>query len=94
MDAIMDGTIDGYTYHETLEKDLGRIEKRRCWSTNNLFWLEQKADWDGLASIAVVETTIIKKNKTTVNRRYFISDLPAEAKRMLRIIRGHWSIGR
>jgi predicted transposase YbfD/YdcC len=82
-----------YTFSETLEKDHGRIEERRCWATGDVEWLEQKAAWRGLQSIVMVEAEreVIGKERT-LERRYFISSLPAEAKPLLEAVRGHWGI--
>ncbi len=82
-----------YTHHETLEKDHGRIEQRRCWATDDVAWLEQKAKWKGLQSIIMVEARreVIGKG-TSSERRYFISSLPAQAKAALKAVRGHWGI--
>ena len=82
-----------YTFDETLEKDHGRIERRRCWATADVEWLAQKAAWQGLASIVMVEADreVVGKERT-VERRYFISSLPAEATSLLAAARGHWGI--
>ena len=80
-----------YTFSETLEKDHGRIERRRCWATGDVAWLEQKAAWRGLQSIVMVEADReVRGCERTVERRYFISSLPAEAKPLLDAVRGHW----
>ncbi len=83
-------TID---YCETLEKDHGRIEARRCWVTEEIGWLEQKEDWKNLKSVVMVEAIreVIGKEKT-VERRYFISSLEANAESALKAVRGHWAI--
>ncbi len=82
-----------YTHHETLEKDHGRIEQRQCWATSDIAWLEQTAQWRGLQTIVMVEADrdVIGKGRT-VERRYFISSLAAEAKPLLEAVRGHWGI--
>ena len=43
-----------YGYHETTEKDHGRIEIRRCWVVEEVAiqWLGRQDQWPGLASIA------------------------------------------
>jgi len=82
-----------YTFHETLEKDHGRIEERRCWATSDVEWLEPKAQWQGLQSIVMVEADReVRGRERTLERRYFISSLPAEAKPLLAAVRGHWGI--
>lgn len=82
-----------YEYNETLEKDHGRIETRRCFVTEEIDWLENKADWKSLKSVVLVEAIreVIGGAKT-VERRYFISSLEANAKVALRAVRGHWAI--
>ena len=39
-------------YYETVEKDHGRIETRRCWMVTGLDWLEQKDEWAGNAAVS------------------------------------------
>lgn len=69
-----------FDYYETLEKGHGRIEMRRCWVTEEIDWLEKREDWKNLKSIMMVEAAreIIGGEKT-VERRYFISSLGANA---------------
>jgi predicted transposase YbfD/YdcC len=83
----------GFDYCSTLEKGHGRIEKRRCWVTEEVDWLERGADWANLKSVIMVEAEreIIGGEKT-VERRYFISSLAANAAESLRCVRGHWAI--
>jgi len=82
-----------HSYCETVEKDHGRIETRRCWATEDVEWLKQKDEWRDLQSIIMVEATreVIGQAATT-ERRHFISSLPAEANSSLRAVRGHWGI--
>lgn len=80
-------------YCEMVEKGHGRIETRRCWATEDIDWLEQKADWAGLKSIVRVEAVReIVGQQPSRESRYFISSLPADAKESLRAVRGHWQI--
>ncbi len=82
-----------FDYCSTLEKGHGRIEKRRCWVTQEIDWLEEKAEWANLQSVIMVEAKreVIGGEKT-VERRYFISSLAANAAEALRCVRGHWAI--
>jgi len=82
-----------YDYCSTLEKDHGRIEERRCWVTEEIAWLEQKDEWKNLKSVVMVEAIreVMGKEKT-VERRYFISSLEANAELALKCVRGHWAI--
>jgi len=56
-----------YTSHETLKKDHGRLEqRRRCWTTSDVEWSEQKAEWQVLHLIAMVEAegAVVGKERT------------------------------
>ena len=82
-----------FDYCETLEKDHGRIEQRKCWITEEIDWLEQKEDWKNLKSVIMVEAIReVIGGRATVERRYFISSLEADANLALRSVRGHWAI--
>ncbi len=82
-----------YDYSETLEKGHGRIEERRCWVTEEIGWLEGKEKWKNLKSIVMVEAIReVIGGKKTVERRYFISSLEANAELALKCVRGHWAI--
>ena len=82
-----------FDYCQTLEKDHGRIEQRRCWITEEIGWLKEKEQWKNLKSVLMVEAIreVIGGQKT-VERRYFISSLEADAKQALKAVRGHWAI--
>jgi len=80
------------SYHKTVEKARGGIEKREYWQTEDIGWLTQKPDWYGLKSICMTRNTITKKGQTTIEERYFISSLKSDVKEMGRAIRGHWMV--
>jgi predicted transposase YbfD/YdcC len=90
------GAWQGVTYssHESVEKDHGRIEVRRCWmvtedATN---WLERGDQWAGLASIAAIEAERRIGQKTTKETRYFISSLRSNVRQLAEAARQHWAI--
>jgi len=83
----------GHAYHQTVEKDHGRIETRRCWSTWEVGWLKKHVDWPGLASLACVEAERRIAGKVSCERRYYLSSIDGrDAAVVLEAIRGHWSI--
>ncbi|MDQ3253003.1 MAG: ISAs1 family transposase [Acidobacteriota bacterium] len=82
-----------YDFGQTLEKDHGRIEERRCYVTEDIEWLEQKAEWAGLKSIIMVEAKReVIGTEPTVERRYLISSLAANAHQAMSAVRGHWKV--
>ena len=42
-------------YFEETDKAHGRIETRRCWSTNETDWIYKKENWRRLTSIAQIK---------------------------------------
>ena len=83
-----------HTVDDTTEGGHGRIDRRRVWATDQLDWLtaEQRAEWTGLQSVVVVDSTRTLPGKVEQFRRYYLSSLPADAKESGRLIRNHWGI--
>jgi predicted transposase YbfD/YdcC len=81
--------------HETLDKGHGRIETRRCLAVGQLDWLELlglKARWSKLACVACIESTREIAGRVETEKRYVISSLPADSRRILHAVRTHWGI--
>ena len=76
----------------TVEKDHGRIEKREYRITSDIDWFADKADWKNLKSFGMVTAHRTIGETTTVETRFFITSLPAEAKLFAEAVRGHWSV--
>lgn len=83
-----------YRYHETVEKDHGRIEIRRCWMVEEVAikWLAREDQWPGLASIAAIEAERRTGKKVTKETRYFLSSLRGNGKQLAEAARKHWGI--
>lgn len=82
-------------YHDTQEKDHGRIETRRCWLMRDVAWLPQRTDWRGLSGAAVIYSKRILQSTGEVSEsyRYFLySDKRMTAERFLHLQRSHWRI--
>ena len=77
---------------EDYDKGHGRIEKRTCYVSDQLSWLDSREEWSGLKTIAMIESEVIKGDKTTCEKRYFISSLPADPKKIETAVRSHWAI--
>lgn len=88
--AAMDKTP--HTTSEIVEKDHGRLETRRCYAFDQLDCLHKPGLWPDLQSFAVIESERTINGKTSCERRYYLSSLPADAARLARAIRSHWSI--
>jgi predicted transposase YbfD/YdcC len=74
------------------DKGHGRFEKRTCYAIDDLDWLKEEHKWPGLKSIIAVHSIVEQKEKKSEYIRYYISSLPADAERLLKLIRAHWGI--
>lgn len=81
-----------HTMAETVEKDHGRLETRRCYAFNHLACLHRPDQWPDLRSFAVIESQRCIDGKTSVEQRFYISSLPPDAGRLAQAIRAHWRV--
>jgi len=84
-----------YDHAKTVNKGHGRIEVRECWCISDPEYLQSlkgASKWKRLKSIAMITSTRITDEKTTIKNRYYISSLPSKAKHLLQVARRHWSI--
>lgn len=79
---------------QSVDKGHGRIEIRRCWtlSGSELDYLVQKPQWQGLQTVAMVESERRVNGKVSRERRYYLSSLGQDAQVMNAAIRTHWAI--
>ena len=77
-------------YTETIERQRGRTEKRRCWVFKDIEIAER--GWSNCQTIIRVTCERQLKDKMEQETRYFISSLPAQPALLLACVRAHWSI--
>jgi predicted transposase YbfD/YdcC len=81
------------SYSESNSKGHGRVEVRRCWTTNKLEAVSQAAQWKNLRSVGLVELERTVNGKTSREKRYVISSCKSfSAKKALETVRAHWAI--
>ena len=81
-----------YGYLEEIDKGHGRLETRRYWIAEDLRTLPQTERWKGLRSIGMVERECEEREKKSIEKRYFINSIAADAKVFAHAVRGHWGI--
>jgi predicted transposase YbfD/YdcC len=81
-------------HHREVEKGHGRTETRETYVAPVPKAIVATGLWVGLASIVMVIRHSLDQatGKTTDEVRYFISSLPAKAKRLANAVRQHWGI--
>ena len=77
---------------ESVEKDHGRLEIRRYYQSDYLGWFADRAKWEGLKSVGMVESIREVNNERTVERRYYLCSLPVGIETFARAVRGHWGV--
>lgn len=83
----------GLAFAKTLDGDHGRIEQRRCWALPVAGQgLVDTDRWPDLRTVVLVERSREVGPSVSLERHYYISSLPADAARMLQVIRTHWHV--
>lgn len=71
----------------------GRIEKREIYVTEDIDWLPQRDQWCNLKSIIMIKSErLLPGQPSSIEKRYYISSLPANAVKVANAIRKHWGI--
>ncbi len=83
---------EALSYHRQWNEGHGRFEARRCWATSDLSWLAGREEWEGLRSVAFVESERFVGESLTVEERYYLSSLPADAELLNQAARSHWAV--
>ena len=76
-----------------VDKGHGRLETRQCTITQDIEWLRQQhPDWKKFRSVIEIESHRQEKEKCTVEKRYYISSLPADPNKAANAVREHWGV--
>lgn len=79
--------------HKETDGGHGRIETRISTVTGDIDWLRKEhPQWPGLQSIVEIESIRELKDKKEEEKRYYISSLFPDAKRILEATRKHWGV--
>ena len=87
-------TKESCTTNTTNDFGHGRIETRTCDTVDDLSLLKKKSDWENINSIVRITSTRINKKtqKESIEQRYYITSLKADALKLNKAIRSHWSV--
>jgi predicted transposase YbfD/YdcC len=81
--------------HTTVEKDHGRIERRRCRAIGDpdyLAFIDPHRAWPNLRSVVCIESTRRIGDAVSTEARHYLSSLPADAPLLQRVVRSHWGV--
>ncbi len=79
---------------ETLELSHGRCERREYTITDELGWFHKSWKWAGLQSVGQVRRFVQRGAKEALHEEvhYFLCSFKADADRLAKLVRGHWSV--
>jgi predicted transposase YbfD/YdcC len=84
-----------HQFHQTIEKDHGRLEIRKHWMIDDrayLNYLDEVGKWKGLRAIGMVESERRIGQEVTIETRYYLLSFARDVKRFATSIRSHWGI--
>jgi len=93
-----DPTAIIHSRFETTDADHGRVELRRHCVSHDVDWLTTarrfpgEPRFPGLRAIAVVEAEVDRNGTTSLERRYYLSSMPLDAKLFAYAVRCHWHV--
>jgi len=86
---------DSCDYAKTVEKSHGRYEKRECWLSEDIDWLDASKKWCGLSGIGMIQSSVQKigsDSAETAVHYVLFSKAGMTAAELLEVKRKHWSI--
>jgi predicted transposase YbfD/YdcC len=94
LSSIRDQNVYGENIDEseTVGKGHGRIEKRVCLTSTDTLLLPTTHPWKGLQTVIMIEAQRVLGEKSSVERRYYISSAKRSAQEFNELIRGHWGV--
>ena len=90
--AGVGGALQAVSSWEGHNRGHGREEWRRCWAFEAGDRLYKGDQWRDLKSFALIERTRTLGDKTSVERRYYLSSMAPDAEKFMRAVRSHWEI--
>jgi len=93
-DRFLDGEAEPifHTRHTTRDAEHGRIETRMAIASDVLDQIPSASQWSGLQSVVQLTSERTVSGKTSLETRYYITSLPADAKSILSAVRSHWRV--
>lgn len=79
-------------FFQSENKAHGREEIRKCHVISDLKYFPDIEDWKGIKCLICIESQRILHNKTSIEKRYYISSLAPDAKALANGIRKHWTV--
>lgn len=80
-------------YYRTVEKEQSGTAIREYYISDEIGWFSEKGKWKKLNTFGLARRTLTKRTgKITVEERYFIGSIEANAELFARAVRSHWGV--
>ena len=79
-------------FFESKERNRNRAEHRKCWVTDAIEQLALPESWPGMKSCLLIESRRESSGNESVEQRFYISSLEADAQLHNNLVRSHWAI--
>lgn len=84
-----------YKFDQTVNKDHGRIETRRCWTIDDpayIDYLDPQGRWPELRTVVRIETQRQVGAEISCDTRHYLASLAGDPIHLNQVIRTHWHI--
>jgi len=81
-----------HAHLQTTDKEHGRLEVRRYWITDQIGWFADRAQWEKLRTVALVESERTVAGECRVEQRCYLCRIGPDAKLLAQAVRGQWGI--
>ena len=82
-----------HEFHQTVEKNHGRLEIRRHWLLDGVEHLIDAHLWSGLKRVGLVESERrLPGQEVTIEQRYYLVSFEGDVQRFAHGVRSHWGI--
>jgi predicted transposase YbfD/YdcC len=92
LDRLAEDDFKGCRQHTTTATAHGRVETRCYVQVPVPKGLPDAEKWQGLRTIGLAISAVVRGDKETIETRYYISSLPVGVKRFAHAVRSHWGI--
>ena len=84
--------IENMLQFQTKSFGHGRIETRNYYVVKDISFITNKKEWKNLKNVCLVINKRESKGNTSIEHKYYITDLDISAEKLAQITRGHWQI--
>lgn len=91
-DPKLISNIDKVEYKKTIEQEHNGVMTREYYLCEDIKWMNQKEKWPGLKAIGYTRNTMERKEKKTVEERYYIVSFKNDIELFSKSVRSEWGV--